>query len=167
MYYPRSRGRHKSIKGGMNMLDIGQAAMALKFGFDLLGSKRKSENINAQSEMAAYKTVTNYGQAKLEQYQNLGSIIEDYVNQKDYNAWLTGYKGDSMSDDAAMVSEMNLDKDMTKTVLSVMNNIRRYNEARDIDLKTLEMNRANAQLENTFALGGSILDFAAGWLDEK
>lgn len=139
--------------------------MALKFGFDILGNRRKSKNINDQSAMNKYKTVVGYNQAKIEQYQGLSSAIDEYVQAKDYNAWLQGYKGDGMADDASMVSEMNLDKDMTKTVLNVMNNIRKYNEARDIDLKVIDMNRANAQLENTFSLGGSILDFVEGWFE--
>ena len=147
------------------MIGIGQAAMALKFGFDILGNRRKSKNINDQSTMNKYKTVVGYNQAKIEQYQGLSSAIDEYVQAKDYNAWLQGYKGDGMADDASMVSEMNLDKDMTKTVLNVMNNIRKYNEARDIDLKVIDMNRANAQLENTFSLGGSILDFVEGWFE--
>ena len=147
------------------MIGIGQAAMALKFGFDILGNRRKSKNINDQSAMNKYKTVVGYNQAKIEQYQGLSSAIDEYVQAKDYNAWLQGYKGDGMVDDASMVSEMNLDKDMTKTVLNVMNNIRKYNEARDIDLKVIDMNRANAQLENTFSLGGSILDFVEGWFE--
>ena len=147
------------------MIGIGQAAMALKFGFDILGNKRKKENINDQSAMNKYKTIVGYNQAKIEQYQGLSSAIEEYVQAKDYNAWLQGYKGDGMADDASMVSEMNLDKDMTKTVLNVMNNIRKYNEARNIDLKVIDMNRANAQLENTFSLGGSILDFVEGWFE--
>lgn len=147
------------------MIGIGQAAMALKFGFDILGNRRKKENINDQSAMNKYKTIVGYNQAKIEQYQGLSSAIDEYVQAKDYNAWLKGYKGDGMSDDASMVSEMNLDKDMTKTVLNVMNNIRKYNEARDIDLKVIDMNRANAQLENTFSLGGSILDFVEGWFE--
>lgn len=147
------------------MIGIGQAAMALKFGFDILGNRRKSKNINDQSAMNKYKTVVGYNQAKMEQYQGLSSAIDEYVQAKDYNAWLQGYKGDGMADDASMVSEMNLDKDMTKTVLNVMNNIRKYNEARDIDLKVIDMNRANAQLENTFSLGGSILDFVEGWFE--
>lgn len=147
------------------MIGIGQAAMALKFGFDILGNRRKSKNINDQSAMNKYKTVVGYNQAKIEQYQGLSSAIDEYVQAKDYNAWLQGYKGDGMADDASMVSEMNLDKDMTKTVLNVMNNIRKYNEARDIDLKVIDMNRANAQLENTFSLGGSILDFVEGWFE--
>lgn len=147
------------------MIGIGQAAMALKFGFDILGNRRKKENINDQSAMNKYKTIVGYNQAKIEQYQGLSSAIDEYVQAKDYNAWLQGYKGDGMADDASMVSEMNLDKDMTKTVLNVMNNIRKYNEARDIDLKVIDMNRANAQLENTFSLGGSILDFVEGWFE--
>lgn len=147
------------------MIGIGQAAMALKFGFDILGNRRKKENINDQSAMNKYKTIVGYNQAKIEQYQGLSSTIDEYVQAKDYNAWLQGYKGDGMADDASMVSEMNLDKDMTKTVLNVMNNIRKYNEARDIDLKVIDMNRANAQLENTFSLGGSILDFVEGWFE--
>lgn len=147
------------------MIGIGQAAMALKFGFDILGNKRKKENINDQSAMNKYKTIVGYNQAKIEKYQGLSSAIEEYVQAKDYNAWLQGYKGDGMADDASMVSEMNLDKDMTKTVLNVMNNIRKYNEARNIDLKVIDMNRANAQLENTFSLGGSILDFVEGWFE--
>lgn len=147
------------------MIGIGQAAMALKFGFDILGNRRKKENINDQSAMNKYKTIVGYNQAKIEQYQGLSSAIDEYVQAKDYNAWLQGYKGDGMADDAAMVSEMNLDKDMTKTVLNVMNNIRKYNEARNIDLKVIDMNRANAQLENTFSLGGSILDFVEGWFE--
>ncbi len=147
------------------MIGIGQAAMALKFGFDILGNRRKSKNINDQSAMNKYKTVVGYNQAKIEQYQGLSSAIDEYVQAKDYNAWLQGYKGDGMADDASMVSEMNLDKDMTKTVLNVMNNIRKYNEARDIDLKVIDMNRANAQLESTFSLGGSILDFVEGWFE--
>lgn len=147
------------------MIGIGQAAMALKFGFDILGNRRKKQNINDQSAMNKYKTVVGYNQAKIEQYQGLSSAIDEYVQAKDYNAWLQGYKGDGMADDASMVSEMNLDKDMTKTVLNVMNNIRKYNEARDIDLKVIDMNRANAQLENTFSLGGSILDFVEGWFE--
>ena len=147
------------------MIGIGQAAMALKFGFDILGNRRKKENINDQSTMNKYKTIVGYNQAKIEQYQGLSSAIDEYVQAKDYNAWLQGYKGDGMADDASMVSEMNLDKDMTKTVLNVMNNIRKYNEARDIDLKVIDMNRANAQLENTFSLGGSILDFVEGWFE--
>ncbi len=147
------------------MIGIGQAAMALKFGFDILGNRRKKENINDQSAMNKYKTIVGYNQAKIEQYQGLSSAIEEYVQAKDYNAWLQGYKGDGMADDASMVSEMNLDKDMTKTVLNVMNNIRKYNEARNIDLKVIDMNRANAQLENTFSLGGSILDFVEGWFE--
>ena len=147
------------------MIGIGQAAMALKFGFDILGNRRKKQNINDQSSMNKYKTVVGYNQAKIEQYQGLSSAIDEYVQAKDYNAWLQGYKGDGMADDASVVSEMNLDKDMTKTVLNVMNNIRKYNEARDIDLKVIDMNRANAQLENTFSLGGSILDFVEGWFE--
>lgn len=147
------------------MIGIGQAAMALKFGFDILGNRRKKQNINDQSAMNKYKTIVGYNQAKIEQYQGLSSAIDEYVQAKDYNAWLQGYKGDGMADDASMVSEMNLDKDMTKTVLNVMNNIRKYNEARDIDLKVIDMNRANAQLENTFSLGGSILDFVEGWFE--
>ena len=147
------------------MIGIGQAAMALKFGFDILGNRRKKENINDQSTMNKYKTIVGYNQAKIEQYQGLSSAIDEYVQAKDYNAWLQGYKGDGMADDASIVSEMNLDKDMTKTVLNVMNNIRKYNEARDIDLKVIDMNRANAQLENTFSLGGSILDFVEGWFE--
>ena len=147
------------------MIGIGQAAMALKFGFDILGNRRKKENINDQSAMNKYKTIVGYNQAKIEQYQGLSSAIDEYVQAKDYNAWLQGYKGDGMADDASMVSEMNLNKDMTKTVLNVMNNIRKYNEARDIDLKVIDMNRANAQLENTFSLGGSILDFVEGWFE--
>lgn len=147
------------------MIGIGQAAMALKFGFDILGNRRKKENINDQSAMNKYKTIVGYNQAKIEQYQGLSSAIDEYVQAKDYNAWLQGYKGDGMADDASIVSEMNLDKDMTKTVLNVMNNIRKYNEARDIDLKVIDMNRANAQLENTFSLGGSILDFVEGWFE--
>ena len=147
------------------MIGIGQAAMALKFGFDILGNRRKKQNINDQSAMNKYKTVVGYNQAKIEQYQGLSSAIDEYVQAKDYNAWLQGYKGDGMADDASMVSEMNLDKDMTKTVLNVMNNIRKYNEARDIDLKVIDMNRANAQLDNAFSLGGSILDFVEGWFE--
>ena len=148
-------------------LNLGRASAAIRLGFDFLGNRRKANNIQDQFELQALKTVSGYSQAKTEQIQGLSTIVEDFINQKDYNSWLKGYKGDSMADDAALVSEMNLNKDMTTTVRNVMENIRKYNEARDLDLKVIDMNRANAELENMFSLGGSILDFAESWLNEK
>lgn len=151
----------------MANLNLGRASAAIRLGFDFLGNRKKSKNIKDQSGLQALKTVSGYSQAKTEQIQGLSSIVEDYVNQKDFNSWLSGYKGDSMADDAALISDMNLDKSMTTTVRNVMNNIRKFNEARDLDLKVIDTNRANAELENMFSLGGSILEFAEGWLNEK